>query len=651
MANHTEELEQQKQAQDDLTQSQQLAAEQAERNVAAYKALDAALVQTKVDLGELTKAEAELTGAVLQKEEALARAREAFIKARIEGKGLEEALTNLRLAARELAGAQGAQRVQEAFEDLTDTIGGFGSNLAQATLGIRTGRNALGNLFEQLQLNKAAGGEVTSVTQLLGNAFQKTNLSLTAVNIGANLATSIFQKFTEASVAAFKTSEQLGDSLGRELGLIQTVGETDALLKLAQSSNDANVSFQGLGEAAAQLQIATQGVFGNIVTARPELALFANEMTGLGVDTQTTAELFGTFGKILGRDSVNDIKRLEREAIKLSRTFGLASDTVIKDIAQISKELLEFGSQTDDIALDVAKLAGAARISSSSIVGFGKSFEFFPDAINNANELNMIFGSTVVDGQKLFMMLNDGTLGPGEAFRSFITDIGPALNEAFLQSPSKLRAFNQTLSSFGVAEADAAKLARDIVDANKQGRSLTSVLDERAKSTTKNEKALKSFSNLTKELTKLQENFAVALGPVVDKLTSLAQSINSLNPETIRFLAGAVAGAGLGAFFGPIGALAGAAIGGITTGAIGDGIITASGGQVNVTKIDSQDDVKVVAAKPGGPIASMTGGSGPSSVEIAVSLFGEELVRKMVSLVDAEQGKRKEINSIIQGAA
>ena len=34
-----------------------------------------------------------------------------------------------------------------------------------------------------------------------------------------------------------------------------------------------------------------------------------------------------------------------------------------------------------------------------------------------------------------------------------------------------------------------------------------------------------------------------------------------------------------------------------------------------------------------------------------VSLFGEELVRRMVDLVDTEQGKRKEINSIVQGAA
>jgi len=47
----------------------------------------------------------------------------------------------------------------------------------------------------------------------------------------------------------------------------------------------------------------------------------------------------------------------------------------------------------------------------------------------------------------------------------------------------------------------------------------------------------------------------------------------------------------------------------------------------------------------------MGSSSGIGTAEIVVSLFGEELVRRMVDLVDTEQGKRKEINSIVQGAA
>ena len=610
------------------------------------------LEQTKLEYQELSEEEKE----IIQLEKDL---QEAVIKGtKVRGKSAEQIKEDIklkRLAAKSTKEfAEAEKQAEEAAKDLSDTILGLGSNLFQTVTGIRTGSNALGKFYEEQQKAAAAGKKTASITDIFSKSLSKNALKVKGVAFATNVGISIFQKFAEATTAAFKTSEALGDTLGRELGLIQSVGEVDALLKLSQESSNANVSLEALGNAAAQLQIATQGMFGNIATGRPELALFSNEMMGLGVDTQTTAELFGKFGKVLGTDSVNDIKRLEREAVKMARTFGLSSDAVIKDIAGMTESLAQFGDRTDDIALDVAKIAGAAKISSQSVVGFGKSFEFFPDAINAANELNLIFQRNVVDGQKLFMMMNDGTLGPGEAFRTFLNDIGPALDESFLRSPAKLRAFNQTLSQFGVTEADAAKLARDIVDANKQGRSLTQVLDERQSKIAGNEKALQSFTTLTKELTKLQEKFAIALGPVADLLTSIVKAINSVNPTILRVLAGVAAGAGIGSVIPGVGTAVGAVVGGITAasaGAISDGVITSSGGQTTVTKIDSQDDLKIVAAKPGGPISKMGSSSGIGTAEIVVSLFGEELVRRMVDLVDTEQGKRKEINSIVQGAA
>jgi hypothetical protein len=667
----SEEIEQLTEKTENNTQSLRDNAEQAERNAAAYKALDDALLDVKVSTGELTEAEAELERQILRKGEALDKARAAFIEAQKGIGNLEEATENLRKAYQDLAGDRGLARAQTAVEEFSDSVSDSLKNVAQATLGIKFQQGAMGNLFESFQKAGQEGAKFTSVTQLFTKVAGKANLALMAVNATSAVGTAIRDKFVEATLSAAKTSQDLGDSLGRELGLLKSVGEVDSLLKLAQESNNANVTLASLGQAVAELQVATQGMFGNIAKERPELALFSNEMVGLGVSTQTTAELFGKFGKILGTDSVNDIKKLEKEAIKMARTFGLSSDAVIKDIAGMAESLAEFGDRTDDIALDVAKIAGSAKISSQSVLGFGKSFEFFPDAINAANELNLIFQRNVVDGQKLFMMMNDGTQGPGAAFRTFITDIGPALNDAFLGSTTNMRSFNRTLAQFGVTETDARKLAEDIVAANKQGRSLTQVLDERSKSIEKNEKALQGFSTLTKELTKLQDNFAVALGPVADILTKIVQGINSLNPRTLRIIGGlaatvatAMGAAGTGAAIGtvlggPAGTLLGGAIGGIgslitggiATAAIADGVITSSGGKTTVTKVDSQDDLKIVAAKPGGPISRMGSTSGVGTAEIVVSLFGEELVRRMVDLVDAEQGKRKAINSIVQGAA
>jgi len=621
------------------------------------KKYNEALEETKLEYQELSDYEKELIQLEKDLKQALANGTDELGR---NAETLKEAIIQQRKAVKVVKDLTKAEEdLKKATKEVTDGFSDFGGSLFQAFTGIKTGENSFGRLNKLSQQYTKVKGRGLKVTDLFSKGLSKQALKLKAANLAGAAGIAIFQKFGEATAKAFKDSQELGDELGRQFGLIQETGELDNLLKMAQNSNDANVSFVGLGKAAAELQRATQGMFGNIATARPELALFASEMVGVGVETQTTAELFGKFGKIMGKDSVNEIKKLEKEAVKMARTFGLSADSVIKDITEMSDSLTSFGGNAGKVALEVSQLAGAARISSKGIVGLGKSFEFFPDAINNANELNLVFQRNVIDGQKMFMMMNDGTKGPGEAFRYFLTQIGPALDETFLQSPAKLRGFNQTLSQFGISEAEAAKLARDIVDANKQGKSLTQVLDERQSKISQNAKALKSFSNLTKELTKLQESFAIALGPVVDLLTDMVKAINSIDPETLRVVSaiagGALVGGAAGAAFGGVGAapgaLIGAALAGVGAAAVNDGVITVSNGQASVTKVNSQDDLKIVAAKPGGPISKMGSSAGAGSAEIVVSLFGEELVRRMVDLVDAEQGKRKEINSIIQGAA
>ena len=113
--------------------------------------------------------------------------------------------------------------------------------------------------------------------------------------------------------------------------------------------------------------------------------------------------------------------------------------------------------------------------------------------------------------------------------------------------------------------------------------------------------------------------------------------------------------AATGAMFGPWGALAGGVLGAsaVALEHMNDGVIVSQGGKISTTKINSADDVKVMAAKPGGPLAKMGvngNASGPQNVEIVVSLFGQELVRKLVNLIEAEQGTRKEIKDSIIGS-
>ena len=200
-------------------------------------------------------------------------------------------------------------------------------------------------------------------------------------------------------------------------------------------------------------------------------------------------------------------------------------------------------------------------------------------------------------------------------------------------------------------------MANTYIKAAGAGRTFREEIDAQAKSAKENEKVMKPFNNLMEQLGKFQEKFAVALTPVVNRITSAVTALNELDTTSLQALMGGAALGGIigTAFGGPVGGIAGTVIGGLVGSGVGsvidDGVIVAQDGNISTTKINSADDVRVVAAKPGGPIANF-GGSAPSprSIELVVSLFGKELIRNMVDLVESEQSTRRSLQDSMQGA-
>ena len=550
--------------------------------------------------------------------------------------------------------------LSDSEDALADKLQGSANTLLQTTLGINTQGNAITGLVGQMAkgskasdiMSKAFGG-------LKGKAF--------LANAAFGVATGVMQKFTEATVSAFMTSQQLEDSLGREAGLMTEGGQVDALLKMSQNSDNAHVSFERLGGAVRSMQEATKGLFGNLLETNQQLPLFAAEMHGLGVETSTTAELFGQFGMILGKDGINQVRRLETQTILLARTMGLNSDAMVKDVASMAESLAEFGDQSDDIALDMAKIAGATKISSKSMLGFTDSFAYFPDAIAKAREMNLIFGRSVIDGDKMFKMMQDGALGPGAVMRETLRSIGENIDETFLNSPAKMRALAK---QFGGNALEARRFAETALQAQKTVGGLDAMIEKSAGSLEKRNKAMKIQENLTQSLAKLQQMFALSMEPVVNLLERFVNYLNSIDPETLRTIfaviggvgavaGGALSGAAAGSIIPGAGTLAGAIAGGVaglagvgTVAALNDGIITVSGDKVTAAPINSADDVTVMAKKPGGPLAEMgIGGTatGPTTIQLTVDLFGERLIKKMVDLVSNEQALRATIQDVVQG--
>lgn len=714
----------------------------------------------RTETRQLTAAIQENTAAMLQQQQALDASiaaeskysdvlEEAAFKAQDNTKAEEdlfEARKNLRVEIEKgtAANEKEIEKLKEKITTLTkatQTSNSFASSierttstLIQATLGIRQASDGTTKFIKTLAEADSVTEGLKKATGNLANEQIKQRAATFGANLALGAAVSITQKFVEATGAAFKTSQQLQLTLGRELGIATTAGELDNILTAAQNSANAAVSFETLGNAVGQLQRSTRGLLGNIAENNLELALFTDEMRTVGVETQTSAELFGNFALILGKEGVGQAENLERSLVKLARTNGLASDQMVKDIAEITDQLAQFGDRANDIGLEIAKISTFTKIGAKNIADFAQGFEYLPDAIEKANQLNLAFQSNLVSGRDLFEMMNDGR-GPAEVMKTVLGAVGTQIDETFLKSPYKVRALAESL---GVSRAEAMNLGKEMIAARNSGKSLNQVIDEQAQKAEGNAKALEAVANMQDKLGKLQEKFAIAISPVVDLLGSLLDIVNGLPAPVIKGIgvaavgaftaisvslfrtaaalrqvainaasasiaagggglggagkfrfggmkgvglaavgtlaaqglsyavgkqeqgstaqkalgigAGALQGAAAGALLGPWGAAIGALIGGggAALSSMDDGVIIAQGGKMKATKINSQDQVSLMAGKPGGPL-SRAGGT--DAVEIVVNLFGQELVRKMVDLVEGEQGKRKQIFDAVAGGA
>ena len=549
------------------------------------------------------------------------------------------------------------QELAQSEEELADKIREGSVNILEAATGIKTSGNALTGLAGQMSQGSKA-------SDILSKSFGGVKGAAMKSNIVLGIAAGVMSKFTEASVKAFHTSEQLLDTLGRQAGLATERGQINALLKVSQASENVHVTFEALGQATGELQAATRGLFGNLLTGKKEIPLFASEMVGLGVDVGTTAEVFGQFGMILGKQGIAQIKKMETQTILLARTMGLSADSLLKDVAGMAEQLAHFGDQAPAIAAGMVKISAVTKVSSQSLLNFTEGFAHFDDAIQNANLLNKAMDTNAISGAKMFHMMQDGTEGPLKATMYAMSSLVPLIDDAFVKSPAKLKQFAKAMN---MSRIEGTKFALTLKDANEQGLDAQGIMEKAIATKSQQDKATKIQGNLTKSLTKLHQVFAISFGPVVDLVARFVDLLNSIDPETLALASGALAGGIVGFMAGgPVGA----AIGAITGGAgvayagtldpyeyeegakINDGVVTISGSKIVSTPINSKDDINIVANRPGGPIATMRppgGGGGVGSVELVVDLFGERLIKRMVDLVSNEQNKRAVIQNVVQG--
>lgn len=617
-------------------------------------------------------------------EKELKRLQEEYNEEIKKGTALESPLIKLlverakaqRELRRETEKSQKAQAdISQETQNVAASVGGSLKDIAQSALGLDFSSSKLSGFAEAMGGAGGKGDMLKGVMDGMGKSFSKANMAMLAIDVGMGIITGVFNKFAEATLAAMKTTEDLGNTVGREFGAMKTYADAESLMRLAQQSKDADVTFAAAAKSAGALARASRGLFGNVIKNQQALANFVSEMEGFGVSIETSAKLFGEFGHIMGKDSVEDIKQLEEQAVSLAHQFNRSSEEIISSIGGMASRLAEFGGQAGDVALQIQKIGLAAGVSGEAVLEFGNNFAYLPNALESANQLNLIFQKNAFDGVQMFRMLQDGAEGQAAAFDSLLQNI--ATLDASYFGPggvTKRRSLMASLKTLGIDQKESARLLKTVEDARNRGLDpLTALKQENAEQAKVNDAKAK-FVSLSQKLIKLQDRFAVALAPVADKIGKIVDYINALDPETLKLIVsgvlavgGALVGGGIGFLTGgPIGAAIGAIAGGALVGGGGlatmssvdafqDGILFQEPGknaQIKKITTDPQDTIVTTAFKPGGPLAKMSSTpQGNKSIDLKVDLFGERLISKMVDLIDGENGNRRELEAVRYGTS
>lgn len=417
----------------------------------------------------------------------------------------------------------------KATEDLAESMGDLGSNVLAATLGIGKAGPIVSNFAKSL-------GAGNSTIETFKNVLGEVNFASVGAGVALGAASSIAKKFAEAFTMTLETSEKLYVDLGRGAGVTR-----DQINQLYDTAADAgaDVTFSRLGEALGAIRTEAGGMAKAIGANENELALFATKMEAAGVSTSTTGQIFKSLAMVTGKDAPQATERFVQKIGAMAKAHGVAAETMLAQMGPVIEQLGDFGDNAERIAGQLATISLNAKVSAESIVNFARGFENFPDAINKANELNIIFQRSVVNGQELFDMMASGA-GPAEVFKSVIGSIGEEITSVdFLNNPIKIRAVAQQL---GMTAGQVRNLSRELSAARDSGMSFEEALEKQAEKQAGVNDAMQAYTSLAEKRDAFTEKLAIGFSLFAKVMGYILDGLNRMDTTLVKVLAVGLAG-------------------------------------------------------------------------------------------------------------
>mgnify|MGYP003110461987 CR=1 FL=1 len=327
----------------------------------------------------------------------------------------------------------------------------------------------------------------------LKKIINPTNLALGAIAL-ITTQTLKYAMAVDEATAAF--AKQTG--AGRAL--------TEEIMAVGGQFRNLGLGAEDAGKAATSLFENFTGFMQVSSAARKDLMMTVAGLEKLGVSGQTAANSLQIMSNNFGM-SAGEASKMTKQLSLAGTKIGISASKMMDGFVQASKSLAVYGKESIKVFTDLAAQAKAAGVEASALLSIAQKFDTFSGAADAAGKLNAILGTQLSATELLTMKEN-------ERIETLIRSV-QAQGIAF----SHMDKYSQmaVANAAGISDmAEAQRIFGMNVNQYRQG------LREAEAEEEFNER-LKEAMSVMEKLTKIAQNFAIQIAPLVNFLADLVQ--------------------------------------------------------------------------------------------------------------------------------
>lgn len=298
----------------------------------------------------------------------------------------------------------------------------------------------------------------------------------------------------------------------------KTLGAGGKYDKMLDNLRAKNLSFGvGLNETAQAIKTLGSGLssYADLSEdARNNVTEMTAKFDKLGISMGDTTQFLETATKSFRMTAEEGTKSIS-EVSAMADKLGMPIGKLVNDLNTSAPQLAAYGKRAVDVFKNIAIQSKATGIEASKLIGIAKQFDTFEGAAQAAGKLNAMLGGPYLNSVEL--------LAAEEGDRI-----------EMLQESIKLSGKNwESLNRFErMAIATAAGIS-DINEANKifnaESEKYRDAVNKNGMSTERMKEIAEKSTSVTEKMSLIMQSFAVAVGPIVDGISSLLQGFLELS--------------------------------------------------------------------------------------------------------------------------